>query len=257
MKPYIGITDFTCFDQVEDMLRVFKKHSELDCNRILHVGVMMSRKTLLGQETKWAEVFPKKESIKDIFFSSETFNCLHYADYDEVPDPNLAQHLIEAVSYGGENIHALQLDIPWPDAGAIAYAKKKFGKPIEIIIQVGGNSFEKIQDDPSRLIEYLLCYYGITERVLLDKSMGKGKPLDAHYLLPFMDQIQERLIRLKMVVAGGLGPNSLHLLLPIVEKYPCVSIDAQGKLRPSGDAKDPIDWNLAREYLIKALQILR
>jgi hypothetical protein len=39
----------------------------------------------------------------------------------------------------------------------------------------------------------------------------------------------------------------------VVRKFPRVSIDAQGKLRPSGDAHDPIDWEMAAEYLKQAL----
>jgi len=36
-----------------------------------------------------------------------------------------------------------------------------------------------------------------------------------------------------------------------------MSIDAQGQLRPSKSALDPIDWSMAEEYLIKALQVLK
>ncbi len=36
-----------------------------------------------------------------------------------------------------------------------------------------------------------------------------------------------------------------------------VSFDAQSKLRPSGDAMDPIDWDMAETYLRNAAALLR
>jgi len=239
------------------MLKIFNENNAPDSGRVLHVGVMMSRRTLLGLRTKWAEAFPYKEAIASIFSSSETYNCLHYADYDKVPDPNLVVNLFEAISYGGERISALQLDIPWPDPSAIAYAKKKCGKNLEVILQIGRRCFEMVDNNKKLLTSRILDYYGIVDRVLLDKSCGEGLPMDPLKLLPFIRYINERLPRLGIVVAGGLGPRTMHLLVPIVAEYPKISIDAQGQLRLSGNAMDPVDWDLAAVYLIKALQVLR
>jgi len=52
-------------------------------------------------------------------------------------------------------------------------------------------------------------------------------------------------------------PTSMNLLMPIVQEYHSISIDAQGKLRPSGSALDPIDWDMAETYLINALHLVR
>ena len=257
MKPYIGITDFTSFQQVEKMLEVFNAHKAKDTKRVLHAGVMMSRKTMLDLPTEFAEAFPRKESIAGIFSSLDTYNCLHYADYGKVPDPELAQNLIKAISYGGEKISALQLDIPWPKPSDVAYAKKKCGKDLEIVLQVGQRSFQEVDNDVEKLTSKLLDYYGIVDRVLLDRSMGKGVPLDAQNLLSFIRDIAKHLPRMGMVVAGGLGPETMHLLLPIVAEYSQISIDAEGQLRTSHNIKDPIEWDLATIYLIKALQIFR
>ena len=233
------------------MLEVFKEHDAIDSERVLHAGVMMSRKTMLGLPTKWAEVWPRKEAIAGIFSSEEVYNCLHYADYDDTPDPKLASNLIEAISYGGEKISALQLDIPWPKPSALAYAKTFCDKDLEIVLQVGGRSFEEVDNDVDKLTSKLVSYYGIADRVLLDKSMGRGVPMNTLELIPFIRDITKHLPEMGIVVAGGLGPHTIHLLLPIVAEYPKISIDAQGQLRFSHDAKDPIEWELAAAYLKK------
>ena len=95
---------------------------------------------------------------------------------------------------------------------------------------------------------------GVVDRVLLDKSMGMGLGMDAMAMLPFLREISERIPQLQLVVAGGLGPTSLHLLDPVLAEFPRISFDAQGKLRPSGDAlNEPLDWHYVRSYLYQAI----
>jgi len=252
--PYIGITDFMTFDQVQLMLKVFEKNLEEEQRRRLHVGVMMSYKTLNGLETKWSVAFPPKETIADIFSSKETMNCLHYADYDEI---DVTESIAQAISFGGVDINALQLDMVWPNPKHIYDAIKNSHKELEIILQIGKNAIEQADNNPHEIVERLRDYEGLINHVLLDKSMGKGLGMDALGLIPFVSAIKKEFPDLGIAVAGGLGPNSIDLVMPLVKEFPDVSIDAQGKLRPSGNALDPIDWGMAEMYIVKALQLLK
>lgn len=251
--PYIGITDFISLQQVWNMHNIFERQGPR--RRKLHIGVMMSYKTLYGIPTKWKDSFPPKECIAKIFSSDDTYNCLHYADYHY--DRDLAWSVATAISYGGIGIHALQLDMVWPNPGEIANAVHTSRKNIEVILQVGRKALDEVQNDPQLLVEKLRDYEGVIHRVLLDKSGGEGRGMDAVALLPFARAIKKHMPLLGLVVAGGLGPTSMHLVEPIVKEFPDVSIDAQGKLRPSGNAIDPIDWNMAGTYLVKALELLK
>ena len=49
----------------------------------------------------------------------------------------------------------------------------------------------------------------------------------------------------------------MNLVEPLVKMFPDLSIDAQGKLRSSGNALDPIDWGMAETYLVKALELMK
>ena len=79
MQPYIGITDF------EDLRQVKMMHDFLEIRRpdnmkhVLHVGVMMSYKSLHGIQGKFTNVLPSKELLGQIFSDERVFNCLHYA----------------------------------------------------------------------------------------------------------------------------------------------------------------------------------
>lgn len=252
--PYVGITDFVTFEQVKRMLAVFKMNLGPNQSRRLHVGVMMSYKTLHDLETKWARAFPPKETIADIFGSDETMNCLHYADYDAI---DVFQSLAQAISFGGIGINALQLDMVWPDPGHVANAVHASRKQLEVILQVGKNAIEQTNNNPQEVVERLQDYEGVAQHVLLDKSMGRGLGMNAVGLIPFARAIRDAFPDLGIVAAGGLGPKSIGLVEPLVKEFPDISIDAQGKLRPSGSALDPINWDMAETYLVKALQLLK
>jgi len=257
LKPYIGITDFMTWSQVEQMVSVFQANRQPGSERLLGVGVMMSRKTLRGINTQWSEAFPKKELIGSILAGIyvSTFNCLHYADYEN--RRGFVDDLAEAIYWGGPFINAIQLDMTWPDPRDVRTAVQKTGRDIEVILQIGKTAFGLADNDPEKVFGFLSGYNGIIHRVLLDQSVGRGIPMKAETLLPFARAIKEWFPELGLVVAGGLGPKTVDLVKPIIDEFPEVSIDAQSQLRPSGSALDPIDWNMAEEYLIEALKLLR
>ena len=254
---YISITDFTSPEQVWNMLSVFRNNSKpgREVHYKLGVGVMTSYKRLNDLPTKWSTAFPPKERIADIFVSNGRstdywlFNTLHYADYEGI---DVLNNLLKATELGGKNMNALQLDMIWPEPKILLEYRQKHPN-IQIIIQANSIALDQVNNDPDKLVARLLSYGESLDYVLLDKSMGRGLGMDAQVLEAFVKIINPR-TSLEVTVAGGLGPDTLHLLGPLVHYV--VSIDAQGRLRPSGSALDPIDWGMAGEYLRKALAIL-
>lgn len=254
--PYIGITDFMSAEQARAMLSVFSQQSiNSVLQRKLMVGVMMSYKTLVGIYTRWTKAFPSNDAVAKIFVSDPpAFNTLHYADYDGI---DVVKCLPAAVQIGGENIHALQLDMIWPDPVAIEEVSRQY-PDLQIILQVGKNAFQAIGDDVAGLLSRLEQYGEHLDYVLLDRSMGRGLPMEPERLRPFLRALKHERPDLGLAVAGGLGPNTVQVVQSLVSEFPSLSIDAQGRLRPSGDAlNEPIDWNMAEEYLRKAIDIFR
>lgn len=248
-QSYIGITDFMTRDQVFRMLDVLRANRPMYWNRRLGVGVMMSWKTLHDRPTKWSSAFPRKENIADIFVKDkDAFNVLHYADYEGHP---VTENMERVVAWGGENLDAIQLDMIWPDSGEVKDFRRRH-PDTGIIIQANTKVLAAVDDDPTRLVERLREYGDSIDYVLLDKSMGRGLGMDGEVLLPFARAVIESLPTLAVAAAGGLGPSTLHLADPLIAEYGGISLDAQGRLRPSGSALDPVDWNLAASYLREA-----
>ena len=244
---YIGITDFENATQVWEMLSIVP----IEHRRSLMVGVMTSYKTLNGLPTKWAKVWPPKEDLAYIFVDHpKALNTLHWADYE---GKTTKHDLHVAVKFCGENLRAIQLDMIWPDPAFCLYLEHECGIPV--VLQIGGDAFEEVDNDVSALLRRLAGYNGTISGVLLDKSMGKGKGLNADFLRPFIKGISREYPDLHIAVAGGLGPDSLHLVRPLMNEFSDLSIDAQGQLRDSGNALDPINWLRAGNYLFEAISM--
>lgn len=253
MRPYIGITDFTSVQEVLCANSVLFHRLPPGSDRLLHVGVMTSFKTLHGIPSRWTDIFPSVHDLRDIFACPHVYNCLHYADYEGQEDPS--NKLTQVLHKCGPHLHALQLDMIWPDPEQINRWTSLMPSNFEVVLQVGKPAMEYIHHDPNYLVERLREYEGSVHRVLLDMSMGRGVPMEASTLMPHLEILQTHLPHLGLVVAGGLGPFTIHLAQALIAEFPNISIDAQSKLRASGNAMDPIDWPYAHAYLIKAADL--
>ncbi|MBI3632642.1 MAG: hypothetical protein HY225_04305 [Candidatus Vogelbacteria bacterium] len=243
-KQYVSITDFFMVDQARQMRDLMLRSSEL----VLGVGVMASWKTIKGLPTKWINSFPPIQTVAGIFEpDSRVFNVLHYAS--DVELDRLFEQLVVATLFGGANMEGLQLDIEWPDVEALKLYKKYFPR-VKIVLQVGPKALETVNHSAKEIARRVAEEYApYIDYVLLDGSGGRGIPMEAGPLLEKIAAIKERAPGLAIAVAGGLGPNTLDLLEPILAVYPNISIDAQGKLRK--DKTDRVDWDMAGGYVKK------
>ncbi len=253
--PYIGITDFMTGAEARVMLRSFGEYRAGRGPRKLMVGVMMSWKTFNGVPSRFTEAFPNKFTVPSIFLDHPlAFNTLHYADYNDVSMPYDISMVLHVCRQGGR-LDAVQFDMIWPHPSLLKQVKDDSNGTIKNVLQIGANALKVEGDNPKRVCARLSLYGNLVDYVLLDKSMGQGKGMDAEGLFPFVRAIAKDFPTIGLAVAGGLGPTTMHLVEPIVQEFPWVSIDAQGKLRPSGSALDPIDWSMAQGYLEKASQL--
>ena len=250
LGTYIGVCDFMTQAEVFAILDFFAKYKSSVIQ--LMIGTMTSFKVLNKLETKWAAVFPQAESLRHIFSSlnPQAINCIHYADYEN--NPGLADMLARVVEYCGDGLNAIQLDMIWPDK----YELRKFliKHPLPLVLQVSKKSMEQYSNNPLLVAEKIQQdYSGMISHVLLDCSMGKGKLIDVDAMVPYIKAIKEYTPDIQIAVAGGLGPGTVKDVAPLIKEYG-VSIDAQSKLRHSGDAMHPIDWPLAEQYIEEGME---
>ncbi len=252
--PFISVTGVTTHRQAMDLLQVFRGEGGDEIQQMLAVGVMTGRKVLTGLPSEWSLVWPEPKDIAGIFLNHpDIFNVLHYVDYTNT---HVLVNLNRARQVGGRYMDAIQLDMCWPDPTSL-FTFKRISGDIKVILQVGRKAFDEVGNDPARLATRLTQYIDSVGYILLDRSMGKGLPMDAEDLVRFIRTIKALAPMFEIVVAGGLGPYTMDLVEPLVELYPDISIDAQGQLCYDGDARRSLSEPRVLRYLEKAVAMFR
>lgn len=250
-ESYLGVCDVYSPDEskaMADELREARKSS----GRKVMIGVMthplvLSDDIPVPREVRdgLRRIFPSKEEMASGFIDDpDVFNTVHYADLygpngprKANEAPNIFKNLELVVQHSGDNLHAIQLDLTWPNVDDLKSFKQKYPE-LAIILQVGKYAFLEVDNQHHEVINKLLGYGDAIDYALLDTSMGMGNGMESSGLLPMLRIIQKELPDLGLAVAGGLGPDTLDLLRPIAEEFPGISIDAQGNLKHKDAPKD-------------------
>jgi hypothetical protein len=256
-RPYIKVAGISTRTQASAVEQLFQQRiGDLYIGIELALGVVVSDKTLTGGTNKHPELFPRIEDVPIIFardggLSSAVKRDIHF--WTHRPEKLMSDLAMLAKAVNG-TADRIQLDIAWPNARVICEflnghsgAHQKF----EIILQVGRDAVEQvIADNPglswskpralgNEIAEQVYRYGGIIHRVLLDMSSGKGIPLDGDILVEFIGALNDHHCPVAVTVAGGLSGFTIHLLRPILERYPNTSIDAQSGLRDETNQLSP------------------
>lgn len=220
--PYVGVTGFMSRAEVSEALAMVPQGS----TRRLMVGVLMSSKTLAGQQNKWPGRYPKKEAVANIFIDDpRALNLIHYnTDHPET----LLTQLVEITALAGPHFDGFQLNIAWPPISQLEDYWEVYPEKF-LLLQVGGKAMTQVES-MERFTELVGAYLPMIDAILIDPSGGKGEPLDAVKGAEYLRAVRDYPM-LGLGVAGGFGPDTLHLLDPLVREFPKLSIDAEGRLR--------------------------
>jgi len=241
--PYIGVTGFMTKEEGDAVLATMPHGSK----RKLMIGVLVSQKTIRDEQNSKPNRYPMAKDIAEIFTDPPlALNLVHYNTKEL---PTLYDQLIEVTDISGPNFHGLQLNIAWPDIHALENYRKRHWD-MKIVLQVGRNAFEQVENSPEALVKKFEDYCDLVNYVLLDPSGGLGKALDTDIAKSYLDELAAEKFRLGFGVAGGLSPTTLHLVSPLLFYYPNLCIDAEGRLR---DENDRLNLWAAKQYVNLAL----
>ena len=216
----------------------------------LMVGVLASSKTLVGEKNSFPVRFPKVEDISNIFTADErALNMIHYATKEPA---DFSEQLVRLVEIAGENLDGFQLNMRWPDPRQIEAFRNRCDA-MKIVLQVGAKALEEVGNDAGRFVEKLMDYRELVEYVLVDPSGGHGIDMDVAVMRRYVRALKRAEMNCGIVIAGGLGSESLLVVQPIVTEFDDLSIDAEGKLR---DAEDRFLVEAAKEYVRAAFALM-
>ncbi len=242
MVAYTGITGFMNNAEVLAVLDTVPEDSE----RMLMIGVLASSETIKGISNSRPRRYPKRDQISAIFQQHvHALNLIHF----NTKEPKLLyDQLMYAREIGGAHCHGFQLNMAWPDPEDLLRVQRE--NLMVIVLQVGARAFEMVGNSSERLADKIESeYFSLIDHVLLDASGGKGKPLDAEMLRPYLRALMANQLPIGLGVAGGLGSDSLDLIVSLADEFPDLSSDAENNLR---DENDDLNVNAAIMYRNRA-----
>ncbi|MBI5153573.1 MAG: hypothetical protein HZA36_03905 [Parcubacteria group bacterium] len=271
LESYSGVCDVYSPEEARAMAGELRKERKNPDRKVM-IGVMTHPLALhpdrgigIPECDGVREVFPTRENLAGGFIDDpDVLNTVHYADlYGPNKGKDIFENLELVVTYGDEYLHAIQIDVTWPNPNEIKKFKEK-NKNIAIILQVGKFALKEVGGDHREVANRLREYGDSIDYALLDMSMGQGKGMETEGLLPLLRTIRKELPGLGLAVAGGLGPDSVDLLEPIAREFPDVSIDAQGNVKynaPNDElghalSTHPADLERSKEYIKKSCDML-
>lgn len=255
MRQYIGITGFMTSEELE---RVSGNFLYTEGDPFLMAGILVSRKTFREQGNKWPNRYPKFLEIDKITREviENVGQYIHY--HTEAKEWDLLVELMALVgSY--PSVYGIQLNLAWPNLSSLRKFKELSRGNCELILQVGREAMFMLDDSPDKVAGILSNYArhdNVVNYVLLDASGGYGIEMNLVRTENYLQAIYDKGLHEKfgVVIAGGLSHKNLERILPLFERFPNLSIDAEGKLR---GRDDHLDIGKAIHYANSALSLMR
>lgn len=265
-EQYTGITGFMNKGEVNAVLAPLPENFGIVNGkqvRKVMIGMLVSGKTMKGLSNKWPGRYPVPEAIPKVFVDDpRVLNLVHY-NTKETDPTKIVDELCKIEQMAGPYFHGFQLNMVWPDPKLVIEAWLTRNQPAgtrkqkTIVLQCGGTAMAELENSPEKLEAKLAKYEGFVDYVLIDPSGGIGIPFDPEFAIKCFERLynSESFSKTKFGIAGGLSPDTLPgLLTPVLERFPQISIDAEGKLRTPEDA---LDVAVAIEYLTSAEKLYR
>lgn len=231
--PYVGITGFTTSEEVSAALRLLPPG-----RRRLMVGVLVSDRTLEGLPE---EMCPRRHpAVADleVLFSADprAFNAVHF--HTRTPE-RLVDQAERVIALAGPRLHAIQINLERAPPEALR-ALRASHPGLQLILT--------LRETASRFAE---AYAGLVDIVLFDWSAGRGVLFDPAEARAALEEIEAKMPGVALAVAGGLGPDTVDHVQPLLVRFPDLSFDAESRLR---DTEDRLDLAKVGEYLARSLE---
>lgn len=238
-KPYVGITGITELAQSEALVAIAEDIGWPRSHKLM-IGALVSYKGLAFGKLANPSQYIGVDQIDEVLVGdARVLNLIHYNSRAEGQYAQL-HDVVRRVRYAD----GLQLNIDWPGEAQLRRLRERIYTTV--VLQVGSRAYKSIGARPDRLVERLRSYSGLVDYVLIDPSSGTGTPFSSDFALTTLQALVDSRLPMKWGIAGGLSPDNLAKLEPLLWLYPKLSWDAQGRLR---DKQDNLDLGRCRAYL--------
>jgi hypothetical protein len=151
-------------------------------------------------------------------------------------------------------IRGLQLNcLPWMEEDFTPIWKliRRRSPHIKLMLQAHKEIMERYT--PQQIADRLSTQ-GV-DYIIFDASQSHGIPYDLDMMRAYIAAVYERQLPIKVVVAGGLGPETIQTLFkPLLTEYPGLSCDAFLRLQDA--SQENLSWPRVEQYLFNFLRLV-
>lgn len=234
-------------EQVRVATDFFKKNGEgSGCH--LMVVATTSYASLKGRPSRLEHVRPSLEMFQLLFDEQPSvFNVLEYVDSDG-SDNKYFQIFDELVKIGGPNMHALMLDMVWPDPAVV----RDFAEvtDIHLILKVGALAQDDVGYDPDAIAKQLMLYRNALDMVIFDPPSRMD--IDTAFIKALLYAVRAKCPNIAVGVDGGVGPKTAGRFETILSEFSNTTLVANRMLRRDNRPSEPVDLEKVLRYLSKA-----
>ncbi len=265
--PYIGISGVVGPEQQYAIEVITEEFSVSDLGRFVALGIQATIKTQVRNEENRSgtRYFPVGDDIRGAAVKSHdgTRNYVHIAlAHDLPPDNTLNRFLIEQAHVRTESwidgiqINAARMHGPGDNDALRRVCEfvrlKSPNQPIVLQIHPGMLVYP---DFLPRMVE---DYTDLIDYALVDTSMGNGTPYDVIKVQATLRALSDQRPRFGLGVAGGLSAENVDQLFgPLLEEFPDLSCDAQGRLRKMEGGYSVLDLEAVRGYISACADVIK
>lgn len=258
--PYVGVTGFMKLSEVISCNNVF--HQEIKrCGEPVFgelkfmVGILVSSKTLVGGTNKWANRYPKIETIPELT-SVKGSHLLYTIHYNTDDSSTIDEQVDQVMKIAPLSIDAIQLNIKWVNHVKLQRIKRKY-PDLRVILQIGSGALAEV-DEPGEIFlgDALKGYDGFADDFLVDPSGGKGEPVDVWRAFACIadDEVPHQM---QPGIAGGFCSENVHKIRGLMRRlHRPISIDAEGQLRTQEELGGHLVLEKAHNYIINGVRFI-
>ena len=261
IMPYLGIAGFTSVHEVRsiagDLYTIRPYGTPALGGRRLAVGVLASWKTLNGLPAGNPERYPKIEDVRALLdaaaepvrhyasglgqtetdgttlpIADRTLRLIHYNSRE----PDLPAQVARLCEAAGPNLQGFQLNVVWPKSEEIRDIAQEY-PTLRLVLQINRAMFSNLGRSVQRLTDELRAkYFPYVTDFLFDMSGGTGAAVDMREAEAVVAALYEAFGGVEkggvgIGLAGGLDWKNLYDLKPFFDRWPDLSIDAEGRVR--------------------------
>lgn len=251
-QPYVGISGVAHFEQHIALFDIALRERLETLGHFVMVGIQATGKTqvldienIRGQ--KW---HPVGDSIAEAAANEDSGLTRPYVHCYFEGEDELARGIANVMRRTRHYIRGLQFNgLPWASQdyrSFLAGFKERYPDQ-SVILQAGSITLD--HHSPRKVAAELGTMPA--DYVLLDPSGGWGRAMDLGRMRAYVDEIYQRHVPVGVAVSGGLEAQNVEELFgPLVEAYPGLSCDAEGRLRKGPEGATELDIQAAEAFIV-------